>query len=84
MTAKCRFHAIKLSYTTNNVTITRSIPDDLFATIVETRMRDNNCTLYHALTCSVYKLAQIFTDNQLQALEFECLDDMGFKIKIEL
>lgn len=83
MTTKGKFNAIKLSYTTNNVTITRSIPDELFNTIIETRMRDNRCTMYEALTYCVYKLAQIFTDNELQALQFECIDDMGFKIKIE-
>ena len=78
-----KFNTIKLSYTTNDVTITRSIPDELFNTIIETRMRDNRFTMYEALTYCVYKLAQIFTDNDLQALQFECTDDMGFKIKIE-
>lgn len=85
MTTKGKFNTIKLSYTSNNVTITRSIPDELFNGIIETRMtiKDNSCTLYDALTYSVYKLAQIFTDNELQSLHFECTDDMGFKIKIE-
>lgn len=83
MTKQGKFNAIKLSYTSNNVTITRSIPDELFNTIIETRMRDSKCSMYEALTYCVYKLAQIFTDNELQALQFECTDDMGFKIKIE-
>lgn len=83
MTTKGKFNTIKLSYTTNNVTITRSIPDELFNSIIDTRMRDNNCTMYEALTFCVYKLAQIFTDNDLQSVQFECIDDMGYKINIE-
>lgn len=83
MTTKGKFNTVKLSYTVDNVTITRSIPDEFFNSIIETRIRDNKCTMYEALTFCVYKLAQIFTDNELQALQFECIDDMGFKIKIE-
>lgn len=83
MTTEVKFNTIKLSYTSNNVTITRQIPDEFFNTIIETNMRDNKCTLYKSLICCVYKLAQIFSDNELQALQFECTDDMGFKIKIE-
>ena len=71
------------NFYTDFATITRSIPDELFNAIVETRMSDEKCSLYNALTSCVYKLAQILTDSYLQSVECEFIDDMGYRIKIE-
>lgn len=78
-----KFHSIKLSYTMNNVTYNRVITDDFFNGVIETRMRDKKCTMYEALVYSIVKITNSFTDNSWQKIEFECVDDLGFTIKIK-
>ena len=78
-----KFHSIKLSYIMNNVTFNHVIQDDFFNDVIETRMRDKKCTMYEALMYSIVKITNVFTDNSWQKIELECIDDMGFKIKIE-
>ena len=84
MPTKRKFHAIKLSYTFNDVTFTRIITDDFFNGVIETRLRDERkSTTYDALIYAIVKITNVFTANSWQKIDFECIDDMGFKIKIE-
>ena len=83
MTTKGKFHAIKLSYTIDNVTITRSISERLFNEAFNQKCKDPYYSEYEALISVVYTLVTtLANDAYVQFIECELIDDMGFKVKI--
>ena len=77
------FHNIKLSYTVHSVKFTRSIPDNLFSDCVKTRMKDSHYSEYDAIIYVVFKLAQIFSNDEYEKIECEYEDEYGFNVRIE-
>ena len=83
MTTKRRFHSIKLSYTINNVPITRSISERLFNELFNQTCKDPSYSEYEALVHVIYELVSNLAEGAyIQYIECELIDDMGYKIKI--
>ncbi len=83
MTAKSKFHAIKLSYTIDNVSITRQIPESLFNQAYNHACKDSSYSDYEALVHVIYKLVNALAEGAyVQFIECELFDDMGYKVKI--
>ena len=77
------FHEIKLSYTVHTVKFTRSIPNDFFSECVKTRMKDSHYSEYEAIIYVIFKLVHILSNGEYEKIECECVDEFGFKLKIE-
>ena len=83
MATKSKFNAIKLSYTIDNVTITRSIPESLFNEVYNQKCKDPYYNDYEALISVIYALVSNLSEGAyVQLIECEFIDDMGFKVKI--
>lgn len=83
MTSKCKFHSIKLSYTIDNVTITRSISDRLFNNAFNEKCKDPSYSEYEALVSVIYALVgKLAEGSYVQFIECELVDYMGYKLKI--
>lgn len=83
MTTKRRFHSIKLSYTIDNVTITRSISERLFNEAFTQACKDPSFSEYEALVHVIYELVSNLAEGAyVQFIECELVDDMGYKVKI--
>lgn len=83
MTTKSRFHSIKLSYTIDNVTITRSISERLFNDAFNETCKDPSYSEYEALIHVIYSLVTNLAEGEyVQYIECEFIDNMGYKIKI--
>ena len=77
------FHEIKLSYTVHSVKFTRLIPDNLFSECVQTRMKDSHYSEYDAIIYVIFKLVQIFSNDEYEKIECEYEDEYGLKVRIE-
>ena len=78
-----KLHDIKLSYTIDNVTITRSISERLFNEAFNQKCKDPYYSEYEALISVVYTLVTTLANGAyVQFIECEFIDDMGFKVKI--
>lgn len=78
-----KLHDIKLSYTILGVKYTQPIPDSLFNEAFRQKCKDPYYNDYEALICVILKFARAFAlDEYIELVEFEYLDDMGFKVKI--
>ena len=83
MATKSKFHAIKLSYTIDNVTITRSISERLFNEAYNQKCKDAYYNEYEALISVIYSLVSNLSEGAyVQFIECELIDDMGFRVKI--
>ena len=83
MTSKRKFHSIKLSYTIDNVTITRSISERLFNDAFNETCIDPSYSEYEALVHVIYELVSNLAEGAyIQYIECELIDDMGYKLKI--
>ncbi len=83
MISKSKFHAIKLSYTIDNVTITRQIPEWLFNQAYNEKCKDPYYSDYEALIYVIYTLVgNLAEGTYVQFIECEYIDDMGFRVKI--
>lgn len=83
MTSKRKFHSIKLSYTIDDVTITRSISERLFNEAFYQKCKDSSYSEYEALISVIYALVTNLANGAyVQFIECELVDDMGYKLKI--
>lgn len=83
MTTKRKFHSIKLSYTIDNVTITRAISELLFNEAFNQACKDPSFSEYEALVHVIYELVSNLAEGAyVQFIECELVDDMGYKVKI--
>lgn len=83
MTTKRKFHSIKLSYTIDNVTITRPISELLFNEAFNQACKDSSFSEYEALVHVIYELVgNLAKGAYVQFIECELVDDMGYKVKI--
>ena len=83
MTTKSKFHSIKLSYTIDNVTITRSVSECLFNDAFNQACKDPSYSEYEALVHVIYSLVSNIAEGAyVQFIECEFIDNMGYKVKI--
>lgn len=83
MTNKRKFHSVKLSYTIDNVTITRSISERLFNDTFNETCKDPSYSEYEALIHVIYSLVTNLAEGEyVQLIECELIDDMGYRVKI--
>lgn len=83
MTTKRKFHSIKLSYTIDNVTITRSISERLFNDAFNETSKDPSYSEYEALIHVIYSLVTTLANGAyVQFIECKLIDDMGYRVKI--
>ncbi len=78
-----RFHSIRLSYTIDNVTITRSISERLFNELFNQKCKESYYSEYEALISVIYTLVGKLAEGAyVHYIECEFIDEMGYRVKI--